>query len=163
MTEFSQTVIALTIYRLFTVLIGLSFAFLGYKLFCHGIYDKAGDLKATLGERYIILKEAAPGTFFALFGVVVISISLWRGIEIDINRTKTAIPNSSQSSRGNVFASPQLDSNILSIIEKTFKGQNLKENERKLLNQWLELEKEHIHFRAQQPELPIPKVAGDNS
>jgi hypothetical protein len=71
----------LVCYHVVTLLIGLVLAYLGYLLFRSGVFEKAGDLKAAWGDKHLTLKQAAPGTFFALFGTIVMSVSLWRGID----------------------------------------------------------------------------------
>jgi len=47
MTDFGAIASATIAYRFSVVAIGLIFAFLGYRLFRLGVYEKAGDLKAT--------------------------------------------------------------------------------------------------------------------
>lgn len=83
MSDFVLTIAIVTLFRTVMVLVGVSFAYLGYKLFCRGIYDKAGDMEATWGKNKLLLKQAAPGTFFALFGVIVIAISIWKGTGLE--------------------------------------------------------------------------------
>ncbi|MCH7519942.1 MAG: hypothetical protein IH964_13080 [Candidatus Dadabacteria bacterium] len=78
-----QVLLSLILYRIITIAIGFLIVYLGYRLFRLGVYEKAGDLKAVWGENQLILKQAAPGTFFVLFGAIVISFSIWKGINID--------------------------------------------------------------------------------
>jgi len=68
MTEFMQGVAIVVFYRTFTIACGLAVIYLGYLLFRVGVYEKAGELKAAWGDRHLTLKQAAPGTFFALLG-----------------------------------------------------------------------------------------------
>jgi len=82
MSEFSWSIIVIGTYRIITLLAGLLSIYLGYKLFRVGIYEKAGDLKATWGSSNLVLKQAAPGTFFALFGAAVISFGIWKGVSV---------------------------------------------------------------------------------
>jgi hypothetical protein len=70
----------LTIYKVATLLVGLAFTFMGYKLFIRGIFTEAGELRANWENRSLMMKRAAPGTFFALFGTVIVCVSLWRGL-----------------------------------------------------------------------------------
>ena len=83
MTGFTNLALAVIAYRLAILLVGLLFAFLGYKLFRLGIYEKAGELKAAWGDRNLTLKQAAPGTFFASFGAMIVGIALFRGVDFD--------------------------------------------------------------------------------
>jgi len=78
----STLVLSLTIYKVVSVLAGLAFAYMGYKLFVHGIFEEGGELHATWSSRSLLFKKAAPGTFFALFGTVIVCVSLWRGLTI---------------------------------------------------------------------------------
>ena len=80
MSDIHTMLMALTIYKVVTVLTGLGFAFLGYRLFIHGIFTEAGELRTNWDNRGLVLRKAAPGTFFALFGVIIVCVSLWRGL-----------------------------------------------------------------------------------
>lgn len=91
MSDLVQVTIIVTLFRTALIFVGLSFAYLGYKLFCAGVYEHAGDLRAAWGESNLILKQAAPGTLFALFGVAVIGISMFRGTSAQVG----SIPDSS--------------------------------------------------------------------
>src|SRR5580704_13455844 len=94
MSEFTWTVIVIGSYRIITVLAGVLAIYLGYKLFRVGIYEKAGDLRAAWGSNHLVLKQAAPGTFFSLFGVIVITFGIWKGIDIKSHETYTGSGNS---------------------------------------------------------------------
>jgi len=83
MNEVHTMMLSLTIYKIVTVLTGLGFAFLGYRLFIHGIFTEAGELRTNWENRSLVLKKAAPGTFFALFGVIIVCVSLWRGLTFE--------------------------------------------------------------------------------
>ena len=72
--------VSLTIYKVVTIFAGLAFAFMGYKLFIHGIFKDAGELRTNWENRKLVLRKAAPGTFFALFGTLIVCTSLWRGL-----------------------------------------------------------------------------------
>jgi hypothetical protein len=76
----SLMLFSLTIYKVITIFAGLAFAFMGYKLFIHGIFMEAGELHTNWENRSLVLRKAAPGTFFALFGTLVVCTSLWRGL-----------------------------------------------------------------------------------
>ncbi len=56
---------------------------MGYRLFMAGIWGKAGDLDAQFGENKLLLKKAAPGTFFVLFGAIIIALTIWKGLSFD--------------------------------------------------------------------------------
>ncbi len=73
----------MTIYKVVTMLVGLAFAFMGYKLFVHGIFEQAGELSTKWENRGLVLRKATPGTFFVLFGTVIICVSLMRGFVLE--------------------------------------------------------------------------------
>lgn len=83
MSEFKHLVVWLSLYKIAGLGVGLLFAYFGYRLFSLGLYHKAGELKLAWGERNLTLKQAAPGTFFALFGTGVICVTLLRGVNLE--------------------------------------------------------------------------------
>ncbi len=88
-------VLALALYKITSLLVGLALCYLGYRLFVAGVWGKAGDLDAKFGNNKLILKSAAPGTFFALFGTIVIAVTIWKGFELQTGQTRlpeVAIP-----------------------------------------------------------------------
>lgn len=72
----------LVIYKLNAIWAGMAFAYMGYKLFMAGVFEHAGQLEQSFGREHLLLKEAAPGTFFAVLGCVIIVVALWKGISI---------------------------------------------------------------------------------
>lgn len=79
MSDFVRTVLIVTILRAVMVLAGVAFAYMGYRLFVRGIYDSTSDLHAVWADKKLAITKAGPGIFFALFGVVVVATSVWRG------------------------------------------------------------------------------------
>ena len=77
----TQIILSLTSYKIASLLVGSAFAYMGYRLFISGIWGHAGELKTEFGDNKLVLKKAAPGTFFALFGAIIISITLYIGLE----------------------------------------------------------------------------------
>jgi hypothetical protein len=160
--------------KIVPIFIGLCFAYFGYSLFRRGVFERAGDLRAAWGERHLVLKQAAPGTFFALFGALVISASVWRGVEIKIDRVREPIvpptayttpsPNP-QTKQQSLTSSPQQWTTTgealpdiptpevsffarrpLTLIEKLLAGQKLTDAEIKELRVWLTREQERMRF-----------------
>ena len=78
-----DTTLALFIYKLVSIGSGLLVCYFGFRLFILGIFTGAGDLSSQFQSTKLILKKAAPGTFFALFGAAVIGVSLWKGLEFE--------------------------------------------------------------------------------
>lgn len=68
-------------YLTLTLFIGFGFAYFGYKLFDKGVLG-ASDVEAVWENKSILIKRAAPGTLFALFGVAIIAVSLWQGFSV---------------------------------------------------------------------------------
>lgn len=75
-----DTTLALFIYKLVSIGSGLLVCYFGFRLFVLGIFTGAGDLSSQFQSTKLVLKKAAPGTFFALFGAAVIGMSLWKGL-----------------------------------------------------------------------------------
>ena len=130
MSDFQVLVFSLTGYKLLTLLTGLIFGSLGYKLFRVGVFEKAGELKTTWGDRSLVLKQAAPGTFFALFGVVIVATTLIKGVNFE--SLKGELP-ASQESVGRPFVRNELTREELRIFEKVAASKVLSGDERQTL------------------------------
>jgi hypothetical protein len=78
-----DTTLALVIYKLVSIGSGLLVCYFGFRLFVLGIFSGAGDLSSQFQSTKLVLKKAAPGTFFALFGAAVIGVSLWKGADFE--------------------------------------------------------------------------------
>ncbi len=151
--------IAAIFYRIVTVLSGFAFAYLGFRLFCLGISSKAGELKATFGENGLILRQVAPGIYFALFGTVIVGISIYRGVDISTEASGVGVTTSESASEeknvkkkgegaGNVGQLLGIDPGIdldyqpqrmLDIVEKMqIDGEDSLDNqEKRLLEIWI--------------------------
>jgi tetratricopeptide (TPR) repeat protein len=66
------------LFRLAIITAGVVSIVLGYRLFCKGIWRDTGNqstaIDANIAGAKFTFKNAAPGTFFALFGVIIISV-----------------------------------------------------------------------------------------
>jgi hypothetical protein len=69
-------------YKISGILVGGFFGYLGYKLFVSGIWGDAGTLQAAHKDSKFLLKSAAPGTFFVVLGAFVISVTLFKGVNL---------------------------------------------------------------------------------
>lgn len=98
MTTESLIVISLTLYKSISLLVGLTSIYLGYNLFIKNIWGQAGDLDVKFKDNKLVLKEAAPGTFFALFGAILISITLIKGLEYN-KYSSSGLFNGSESGK----------------------------------------------------------------
>nr|WP_067297653.1 hypothetical protein [Marinobacterium profundum] len=78
-------ILALTIYKIVSLLAGVSLSYMGYRLFMAGIWGHAGDAEGEFGNNRIVIKKAAPGTFFVLMGAIVIGLTLVKGLNFEIS------------------------------------------------------------------------------
>lgn len=76
-------VIAMTLYKIISLGIGFALCYLGYRLFMAGIWGESGDVEGSFGDNKVIVKKAAPGTFFALFGAIVIGLTILQGLNFN--------------------------------------------------------------------------------
>lgn len=76
-------VISIVLYKMASLAAGVGLSYMGYRLFMAGIRGQAGNVEAEYKEIRIVLKWAAPGTFFAILGAVVIAVTLYRGLEYE--------------------------------------------------------------------------------
>jgi hypothetical protein len=53
---------------------------MGYRLFMSGIWGNAGNIDTEFMDTKLVIKKAAPGTFFALFGTIIVAFSVFTGI-----------------------------------------------------------------------------------
>ncbi|WP_300672001.1 hypothetical protein [Desulfoluna sp.] len=84
MDSISAFILYLTVFRLSIIFTGIVSIILGYRLFCNGTAPGFGTgagttVDANFGEHRFKLQNAAPGTCFALFGVVIISVMIFAG------------------------------------------------------------------------------------
>ncbi len=80
--------ISVTIYKLISLLVGLGFAYMGYRLFMANIWGHAGDFTAQYENIKVVIKRAAPGTFFAVAGTVIVVATILRGFEVELVSSK---------------------------------------------------------------------------
>jgi hypothetical protein len=67
-------------YKIACLFTGLIIIFLGFKLFLRGIFTESGDVEGSWKNLKLIVKKAAPGTYFVLFGSLIISMTIFRGL-----------------------------------------------------------------------------------
>jgi len=74
---------AIVIYRCLIALSGAMSIYLGFRLF-FVVTQRQGEIILRSGKEYhLTMRDVAPGTFFALFGVVVLTVSLVKPLEYD--------------------------------------------------------------------------------
>lgn len=106
MSENIAIILSITSYKLVSLLVGLLFAWMGYRLFMAGVWGESGDMDASLRDFRVTMKKAAPGTFFALFGTVVISFTLVKGLEFS-NVTRPVAGTNGSGTQGSSNDSEQ--------------------------------------------------------
>jgi hypothetical protein len=87
-------------YRCLIIATGGLFEYLGYRLFVLGIYEKAGELKASWKGASLLVRQAAPGTFFALFGATIITVAVVRPAEFHNKQSVTPTTLNAESAGG---------------------------------------------------------------
>ena len=87
-------------FKITSLLAGVLFCYLGYKLFVAGIWGNAGNLEVNWNDNKVLLKKAAPGTFFALFGTAVVIVSIINGFSITTSQGGYVKATPVESQRG---------------------------------------------------------------
>ena len=68
-------------YLTLTLIIGYGFAHLGYRLLDNGVL-RLRDEQLVWEDHSVLIKRAAPGAIFALFGILVVIVSLSQGFAV---------------------------------------------------------------------------------
>ncbi|MFI2811037.1 MULTISPECIES: hypothetical protein [Microbulbifer] len=104
----TEVILSLVIYKVVSLLVGSLFGYLGYRLFISGVWGGAGELQAAFRDNRLVLKEAAPGTFFAICGVVIIAVTLYKGLEFeDYHRGNTNYVEIAEEGGDDLAAQPK--------------------------------------------------------
>ncbi|NIB44369.1 hypothetical protein HBA55_32545 [Pseudomaricurvus alkylphenolicus] len=61
-------------YKLASIGSGTFIVYLGYRLFIKGVYGETGEVSVDWNDNRLMLKRAAPGSIFAVFGAIVIGL-----------------------------------------------------------------------------------------
>ncbi len=83
--SYSYIFISRALERVAIIASGFSLVYFGYKLFISGVSGEA-SLKAKRGDGGLELVNAAPGIFFALFGVLLISLIGFKDVELKLSK-----------------------------------------------------------------------------
>lgn len=119
--------IYLFLYKVFCLFSGLAIIFLGYHLFIKGIFAHSGDLDASWKDYKLILKKAAPGTYFVIFGSIILITVVFQGLAFDevkksnpghVAPTIPSFGNETSSSLHPGDSSKQVDSTDQTIIHE---------------------------------------------
>lgn len=102
----------LTIYKLCCLFCGSLFSYLGYKLFIKGIYPNDGELSFEGFNTKLYLKRIGPGIFFALFGSVIICVTIFQPLNFEQNSGGTSAKN---------YASPATEADVAPTLPDSIK------------------------------------------
>jgi hypothetical protein len=78
-----SVILVTALYKLSCLTAGCLFCSLGYRLFKSGIWGNAGDMETKFKDVSIVLKSAAPGTFFAVLGAAIVVVTVWQGMSFN--------------------------------------------------------------------------------
>ena len=78
-----QVIFCITVYKALSLLVGTLAIYMGYLLFKTGIWGNAGDLETKYGQTSLVIKHGAPGTFFAVLGAIIISFTIYKGLNFE--------------------------------------------------------------------------------
>lgn len=81
MSNDSLIIITFTLYKISCLALSAGFCWLGFRLFSQGLWGSGGDLDAKFKDLRVVLRNAAPGTFFAVLGAVIGCVTVWSGFE----------------------------------------------------------------------------------
>lgn len=70
-------------YKITCILTGLAIIFLGYQLFLKNMFTNSGDIQGIWKDVKVTIRKAAPGTYFVLFGSIIIGVTIHRGFDYD--------------------------------------------------------------------------------
>lgn len=81
MNEYSLALVLSVCYKVASLMVGLAFGYMGYRLFLADKMKAAGNMEVRHEVFRLKLGGAAPGTFFSLFGAAIIIVTVMRGWE----------------------------------------------------------------------------------
>lgn len=84
MTE-TVFILGLLIYKLACLAVGSLLCYFGYRLFQEGIWGHAENLEANFRDTNLVVKSAAPGTFFVLLGAIIIVATILQNQKVNIH------------------------------------------------------------------------------
>jgi hypothetical protein len=82
MSDTAVTLVVLAFYKAMVLFSGLFIVYLGFRLYCRGVFDASAELIANIGKKGIIFRSVAPGLFFVIFGISIMSMTVWKGLTV---------------------------------------------------------------------------------
>ena len=85
--------VAVVAYKALALVVGLAFAWMGYRLFVLGITEKSGDMELKGGSLFgVKITRAAPGTFFAVLGAAIVIYAVTQILQFSQTQATPARP-----------------------------------------------------------------------
>ncbi|NVK19785.1 MAG: hypothetical protein HWE30_13890 [Methylocystaceae bacterium] len=85
--------IGIAAFKITCLLSGTLIVFMGYKLFVFGKWGESGDIQGEYKNIKLIIRRAAPGTLFALFGAIIICWTVFEGINYNFTSYSSEVEN----------------------------------------------------------------------
>lgn len=96
-------IVAVSLYKLATLAVGLSITNMGFKLFLADKNRAAGELEARYDKYALSLKGGAPGVFFSLFGASIVVATVIKGMGIGYDAGSPRLPCKQEPQRINIL------------------------------------------------------------
>lgn len=103
MNEYTLIIFPIVL-KISQLIVGLFFAYFGYRLLSQGLFGETSDLEAKWKDFSLLMKKASPGTFFALFGSAIVIISIYTHSSFEVTPMTLAI--SAPNALANATPSP---------------------------------------------------------
>jgi hypothetical protein len=79
-------------YKVICIAAGVIIISLGYRLFVKGIFSASGDVEGRWKDLKLIVRKAAPGTYFVLFGSAIIGFTVHQGFSMEEKEAAKSSP-----------------------------------------------------------------------
>jgi hypothetical protein len=81
MSEANPDLLVFALLRVVVLVVGLAFAYMGFRLFMSGLQNPSGDIEIEGGRFKVKVIRAAPGIFFALIGGAIVVYQVTRVLQ----------------------------------------------------------------------------------
>lgn len=78
-----QIYVLLIVYKIITLLVGSLCCYWGYRLFLSMPVSNAGEISINIPKSQILMRRAAPGAIFLVFGAAVIIAAINSGVSME--------------------------------------------------------------------------------
>jgi hypothetical protein len=112
MNDLSRTFLVASIFRYLLIVAGVFFAYMGYRLFKLGYFEKAGELRAAYGGNHFLVKQVAPGVAFAALGAMTIGFAVVHPVTVAVPVSTTAVGPASTTAAGQPTPCPSEEERV---------------------------------------------------